>query len=198
MLPAYESSRFHQIYFTFHRIFRTTGKNNSNSDEFLPGGGGLTVKYNVANLVPSVRHNFQVRILYWRSVVCLSQQLTNLMHKIFVLQEVYFMPLHVSSTCIRHQVVKIALHSLWYHHTWYRKTKETLHVSSTPWCLYESQPTQWAVGSQEQALYIKAAVTDLSCRQTSTMLQQEHNWTLPASLPLQRLCVKKVQYCVYF
>ena len=26
------------------------------------------------------------------------------------------MPLHVSSTCARHQV-KIALHSLWYHHT---------------------------------------------------------------------------------
>jgi len=39
------------------------------------------------------------------------------MHKIFVLQQVYFMPLHVSSTCTHHQEVKIALHSLWYHHT---------------------------------------------------------------------------------
>ena len=30
----------------------------------------------------------------------------------------YFMPLHVSSTCAHHQKVKIALHSLWYHHTY--------------------------------------------------------------------------------
>ena len=43
---------------------------------------------------------------------------TNLMHKIFILQYVYFMPLHVSSTCAHHQEVKIALHSLWYHHTY--------------------------------------------------------------------------------
>ena len=28
------------------------------------------------------------------------------------------MPLHVSSTCAYHQAVKIALHSLWYHHTY--------------------------------------------------------------------------------
>ena len=28
------------------------------------------------------------------------------------------MPLHVSNTCVRHQEVKIALHSLWYHHTY--------------------------------------------------------------------------------
>ena len=37
----------------------------------------------------------------------------NLFHNKF-----YFMPLHVSSTCARHQEVKIALHSLWYHHTY--------------------------------------------------------------------------------
>jgi len=30
----------------------------------------------------------------------------------------YFVPLHVSSTCAHHQEVKIALHSLWYHHTY--------------------------------------------------------------------------------
>ena len=30
----------------------------------------------------------------------------------------YFMPLHVWSTCAHHQEVKIALHSLWYHHTY--------------------------------------------------------------------------------
>ena len=28
------------------------------------------------------------------------------------------MPLHVSSTFAHHQEVKIALHSLWYHHTY--------------------------------------------------------------------------------
>ena len=28
------------------------------------------------------------------------------------------MPLHVSSTCAHHHQVKIALHSLWYHHTY--------------------------------------------------------------------------------
>jgi len=30
----------------------------------------------------------------------------------------YFMPLHVSSTCAHHQEIKIALNSLWYHHTY--------------------------------------------------------------------------------
>ena len=30
----------------------------------------------------------------------------------------YFVALHVSSTCAHHQGVKIALHSLWYHHTY--------------------------------------------------------------------------------
>jgi len=37
------------------------------------------------------------------------------------------MPLHVSSKCAHHQEVKIALHSLWYHHTetseWSKITK---------------------------------------------------------------------------
>ena len=37
----------------------------------------------------------------------------NLFHNNF-----YFMPLHVLSTCAHHQEVKIALHSLWYHHTY--------------------------------------------------------------------------------
>ena len=37
----------------------------------------------------------------------------NLFHRKF-----YFMPLHVSSICAHHQEVKIALHSLWYHHTY--------------------------------------------------------------------------------
>ena len=30
----------------------------------------------------------------------------------------HFMPLHVSSTYAHHQEIKIALHSLWYHHTY--------------------------------------------------------------------------------
>jgi len=37
----------------------------------------------------------------------------NLFHNKF-----YFIPLHVSSTCAHHEEVKIALHSLWYHHTY--------------------------------------------------------------------------------
>jgi len=37
----------------------------------------------------------------------------NLFHNKF-----YFMPLCVLSTCAHHQEVKIALHSLWYHHTY--------------------------------------------------------------------------------
>ena len=37
----------------------------------------------------------------------------NLFHNKF-----YFMRLHVLSTCAHHQEVKIALHSLWYHHTY--------------------------------------------------------------------------------
>jgi len=44
--------------------------------------------------------------------------LTNLMHKNLFHNKFYFMPLHVSSTCAYHQDVKIALHSLWYNHTY--------------------------------------------------------------------------------
>jgi len=54
------------------------------------------------------------------------------MHKIFVLQYVYFMPVYVSSTCGHHQEVKIALHSLWYHHTetseWSKITKIQFYI----------------------------------------------------------------------
>jgi len=35
----------------------------------------------------------------------------NLLHN-----KIYFTPVHVSNTCAHHQEVKIALHSLWYHH----------------------------------------------------------------------------------
>ena len=45
----------------------------------------------------------------------------NLFHNKF-----YFMPLHVSSTCAHLQEVKIALHSLWYHHTyrWHSRARD--------------------------------------------------------------------------
>ena len=64
----------------------------------------------------------------------LSQYLTNLMHKIFVLPQVYFMPLHVSSTCAHHQEFKIALHSLWYHHT---ETSEWSKITKIQFYKYE-------------------------------------------------------------
>jgi hypothetical protein len=37
------------------------------------------------------------------------------------------MPLHVSNTCAHHQVVKIALHNLWYHHTY--MCDDTIHTT---------------------------------------------------------------------
>jgi len=55
------------------------------------------------------------------------------MRKIFVLQYVYFMPLHVSSTCAHHQDVKIALHSLWYHHTYWWPS-QPVHETATYRC----------------------------------------------------------------
>jgi len=42
------------------------------------------------------------------------------------------MPLHVSSTCVHHQEVKIALHSLWYHHTYRLKLYYTASGIITP------------------------------------------------------------------
>jgi len=49
------------------------------------------------------------------------------------------MPLHVSSTCAHHQEVKIALHSLWYHHicAHNQEVKIALHslwYHHTYWC----------------------------------------------------------------
>ena len=40
-----------------------------------------------------------------------------LVHENVFHNKFYFVPLHVSSTCAHLQEVKIALHSLWYHHT---------------------------------------------------------------------------------
>ena len=49
----------------------------------------------------------------------------NLLHNKF-----YFMPLGVSSTCAHHQEVKIALHSLWYHHRyrWPSRARDGHHM----------------------------------------------------------------------
>jgi len=42
-------------------------------------------------------------------------------------------PLHVSSTCVHHQQVSIALHSLWYHHTRHLPLCIPIHCSTLPW-----------------------------------------------------------------
>jgi len=44
------------------------------------------------------------------------------------------MPLHVSSTCARHQEVKIALHHPWYHHT---ETSEWSKITKIQFYKYE-------------------------------------------------------------
>jgi len=44
------------------------------------------------------------------------------------------MPLYVLNTCAHHQEVKIALHSLWYHHT---ATIELPKITKTQFCKYE-------------------------------------------------------------
>ena len=44
------------------------------------------------------------------------------------------MPLHVSSICACHQEVKIALHSLWYHHT---ETSEWSKITKIQYYKYE-------------------------------------------------------------
>jgi len=60
--------------------------------------------------------NFDVLLtVHLRIFISVFNQLDaqNLFHNKF-----YFMPLDVSCTCAHHQEVKIALHSLWYHHTY--------------------------------------------------------------------------------
>jgi len=44
------------------------------------------------------------------------------------------MPLHVSNTCAHHQEIKIALHSLWYHHN---ETSERSKITKTQFYKYE-------------------------------------------------------------
>ena len=71
----------------------------------------------------------------------LSQYLTNLIHKILFHNKFYFMPLHVSST-FAHQEVKIALHSLWVHHTyrWPSRAPATYRCDNTRGCVMQFWP----------------------------------------------------------
>jgi len=89
---------------------------------FFWGGG------NVCNPTPALPNNLIAFISVFNQL-----DAENLFHNKF-----YFMPLHVSSTCVHLQEVKIALHSLWYHHIY--RCDDTrgstslymlLHVSST-------------------------------------------------------------------
>jgi len=66
------------------------------------------------------------------------------MHKSFALQYVYFMPLHFSNARAHHREVKIALYSLWYHHTyrWLSRAQDErvfsqpVHETANYWCDY--------------------------------------------------------------
>jgi len=51
------------------------------------------------------------------------------------------MPIHVSSTCAHHQKVKIALHSVWYHHT---ETSELSKITKIQFYKYEQIVVKFA------------------------------------------------------
>jgi hypothetical protein len=64
----------------------------------------------------------------------LSHYLTNLMHKIcFTLSFISYLYMF-SNTCVHHQEVKIALHSLWYRHT---ETSEWSKITKIQFYKYE-------------------------------------------------------------
>ena len=74
--------------------------------ELVPSLRGTAVyNYNTGNVRVSLRP-----LLQFISVIN-QLDAQNVFHSKF-----YFVPLLVSSTCAHHQEVKIALHSLWYHH----------------------------------------------------------------------------------
>jgi len=61
---------------------------------------------------------FVVPVLLTCNSTCFFIEVFNQLHaKNLFHNKFYFLPLHVSSTCAHHQDVKIALHSLWCHHT---------------------------------------------------------------------------------
>ena len=83
--------------------------------------------------------NFDVLLTVHLSVfISVFNQLDaqNLFHNKF-----YFMPLHVSSTFAHHQEVKIALHRLWYHHTYScDDTNHTYKCDDTRGCVMQFWP----------------------------------------------------------
>ena len=58
------------------------------------------------------------------------------------------MPLHVSSTCAHHQEVKIALHSLWYHHTyrWPSRSQVVFYMFRTQGYIFRKTVTYKSYG----------------------------------------------------
>jgi len=73
-----------------------------------------THKLGAENLMLQIKSNFEVLLTVHLSIFFLEFNqfdAQNLFHNKF-----YFIPLHVSSIFAHHQEVKIALHSLWYHH----------------------------------------------------------------------------------
>jgi len=70
----------------------------------------------------------------------------------------YFMPLHVSSTCAHHQEVKIALHNLWYYHTYrcdhqcgFRRNKSTINHT---FCIRQILEKKWEYNEEVHQLFI--------------------------------------------
>jgi len=95
-----------------------TGTLHEDPRTFLTPRSVLLIKRNDSGQSYRQKLHFILTFCWPCISVYLSQYLTNLVHKICFTISFYFMPLHVSSTCAHHQEVKIALHSLWCHHTY--------------------------------------------------------------------------------
>jgi len=79
------------------------------------------------------------------------------------------MPLHVSSTCPHHQEVKIALHSLWYHHT---ETSEWSKITKIQFYKYEQPPRH----NDKHQFYTRVKnLTNVSLNKEEMQLQQHQH-----------------------
>ena len=93
-------------------------KKNNSCAKRLPGYPyGLLILNNVYDFDVLLTVHLSIFIVLLTVHLSIFISLTKLMHKNLFHNKFYFMPLHVSSPCAHHQEVKIALHSLWYHHT---------------------------------------------------------------------------------
>ena len=76
------------------------------------------------------------------------------------------MPPHVSSTCAHHQEVKIALHSLWYHHTyrWPSRARDGHLQTGTPFRhhAYSTSPVKFHLPLHTKTQHL--------CTDTSTQI----------------------------